>query len=789
MAWASGDEARWGAPVALALSIGALVTYVLWWTRGFWSANSLDNLPGLFSYPSAFIGDLVLLPIAAGMLTALCRTLRANPAVHRSGRIATVIGLLIGISVQTLWLCDDKPALNWTLPVPHTFNLAGWWHAVYFTALCSIFSALFVTAICSLKERMDDRTVASIVAGPASAITFGCLFGYGLLAIHDSGEGRLSGWSSIIALVATALFVLGMGAVLLRKADWTLRWPISRGAALALLFYISVVVISRACGEVGNGWALGIACTTLISIAVAVLLCFPASGSLYRSARGLWHMVLTASALALATSICWNWIATYVQHNSLLVGILLFIVLFLVNPTLLGLLGVPWSWTRQRLATMAALWGLALIALVAAAPDWGRIVGPASGDLVVVLVIGLLTGVCFSPIKKLMWDLLHVHDSDAAHDPTKKYKDTINLAFLLLTAFAAVAALISMAYATSLARGMRSASGVMPNFWWLVFVGLLLTCLAAAGVRSPSLSVVILYAWPLALVILTHPGPLRESSGSLGTFGAILAILTGIAAAIYGLWTADSILFNVVLLRAANLDVRAAAVTVGAVLSSVVAGYVATTTALGQGLSEPYEFPWGFAAAALILILNASLCVFIASVTAPAPMRHTDDDAVLTLKYLAQDGYLFAVLYLVAVVFPIQAAIYSLSTGSWERFTTSFAVASPLLTFFVVVFLETIKINRAHADNEIAKRVSDKSSQRTSDEVANKISGTVRKNRAIAARIASAYRSLRQAPRNRLDEADHVIALHTHCENQNMLAYALAIASLSGAIILLGERE
>jgi hypothetical protein len=107
----------------------------------------------------------------------------------------------------------------------------------------------------------------------------------------------------------------------------------------------------------------------------------------------------------------------------------------------------------------------------------------------------------------------------------------------------------------------------------------------------------------------------------------------------------------------------------------------------------------------------------------------------------------------------------------------------------VIVFLETIKINRAHVENEIAKRVSDTSPQRVSDELAKRIRDTVQGNDTIASRMISMANILGRKTEDRADEADYVIALHNHCGNQDILAYSLALVSLSGAVIPIGERQ
>ena len=109
----------------------------------FWHFDVKDPaLLGLYSYRAATIGDGLCLPcITASAVFYLL----SHPSVNRRERkLSWIIGVvfgLLGAAVQASWLISDTTGLNWTIPRQHYFNMAGWYHALFFAGM------LFLTGV------------------------------------------------------------------------------------------------------------------------------------------------------------------------------------------------------------------------------------------------------------------------------------------------------------------------------------------------------------------------------------------------------------------------------------------------------------------------------------------------------------------------------------------------------------------------------------------------------------------------------------------------------------------
>lgn len=255
--------ARWGPSrrpefwIALAVfAAGYGVLTMMWWL-GDWRAD----LPGLYDYRSATLGDGALLPALAAALVALGK--RAATAEARWVGIATVLGIVAGAVTQLLWLSDPAPRVNWTLPHPHHFNVAGWWHAGFLVAACGLFSGLWVWALSRIgaNERRSGMaaTRASLGSFPATVAVASSLALAGLIEIDSSSASQTrAGLTSIVAvgagLVVLALLAgvtVGYSAVWQARRSWlwaalaavaicatAARWPphaLQLGALIALI--------------------------------------------------------------------------------------------------------------------------------------------------------------------------------------------------------------------------------------------------------------------------------------------------------------------------------------------------------------------------------------------------------------------------------------------------------------------------------------------------------------------------------------------------------------------------
>jgi hypothetical protein len=140
------------------------------WIAGDWKRD----VPGLFDYRSATVGDGLLLPALAACLVAGIRALPASPAATRPRRLrasivgATLAGAALGAGTQALWLLDASPRLNWTLPRPHAFSVAGWYHAAFITLACGTFAGLAMAWV--RRTRAAARSSGFGVASGAGSV-------------------------------------------------------------------------------------------------------------------------------------------------------------------------------------------------------------------------------------------------------------------------------------------------------------------------------------------------------------------------------------------------------------------------------------------------------------------------------------------------------------------------------------------------------------------------------------------------------------------------------------------
>lgn len=131
-------------PAGLVFCLGYLCMYSFWLLLG-----TSQNLPGFFDYKAAIIGDGMCLPVLIGALNMF---IHLYPPVSIKGKkLGYIIGILFGliaVIVQGQWLVSDYTLLNWTIPILHHFNIAGWYHSLFFIAMFTIIGILFSNMWC-----------------------------------------------------------------------------------------------------------------------------------------------------------------------------------------------------------------------------------------------------------------------------------------------------------------------------------------------------------------------------------------------------------------------------------------------------------------------------------------------------------------------------------------------------------------------------------------------------------------------------------------------------------------
>ncbi len=164
-----------------------------------------SDVPGLWSYRSATIGDGLLLPVAAALLVECGDRLQAAPAERWKTATAGAIGALCGSLLIVSWLRDPSPTINWTSPAPHQFNSAGWWHAIFLIAASGLFAVLIFRVLyrANRSRKIGEGHVAvELLKTPGAAIVFACLEGFVALVARDSFESL--GVTTSFSAVATA---------------------------------------------------------------------------------------------------------------------------------------------------------------------------------------------------------------------------------------------------------------------------------------------------------------------------------------------------------------------------------------------------------------------------------------------------------------------------------------------------------------------------------------------------------------------------------------------------------
>lgn len=121
----------------------------------FWVFDpQIPSLPGLYDYMAATWGDGLFLPIGAGALVYyfLSNKNCCRKSTYAFSSLAFLIGVLIGALSQWSWLANENIEVNWTIPQPGYFTLAGWYHAFFFS--CAIgFYCCFLVLFFSIRFR------------------------------------------------------------------------------------------------------------------------------------------------------------------------------------------------------------------------------------------------------------------------------------------------------------------------------------------------------------------------------------------------------------------------------------------------------------------------------------------------------------------------------------------------------------------------------------------------------------------------------------------------------------
>jgi hypothetical protein len=269
-----------------AAGFGALNAF---WQLGDWRRD----VPGLWDYRSATIGDGVLLPLAAGVLVAAGSRVPTAPRERIAITSAGILGATAGALLQIAWLRDPSPQLNWTLPAPHTFNAPGLYHAAFLTVASGLFSAWTMRVLWRVRRHrsQDPARIEAMLRSPVAALLIGCLAGFVGLVVLDSYPTRDAAasvssllWSVAGTLLAGAVVAWSFGRSAVRAAWRTIGW----GCLLA----ISICVFAWRSGELPAEIALP---ELLVVMAVGIAL----GVDLWKRVGDLWWIGTAVACLLL----------------------------------------------------------------------------------------------------------------------------------------------------------------------------------------------------------------------------------------------------------------------------------------------------------------------------------------------------------------------------------------------------------------------------------------------------------------------------------------------------------
>lgn len=144
------------------LVLKSIIVGFVVWVLGFASMNLWWNilprnneLYGLYHYRAATWGDGICLPLLTGALYYIGEY-KNNKKLYI---LIGIVAFFIGFGIQISWLFDDNIVLNWTIPKVNHFNIAGWWHAIFFSLMFGILGTLLSKYVGGKAEDSSNESI------------------------------------------------------------------------------------------------------------------------------------------------------------------------------------------------------------------------------------------------------------------------------------------------------------------------------------------------------------------------------------------------------------------------------------------------------------------------------------------------------------------------------------------------------------------------------------------------------------------------------------------------------
>ena len=147
-----------------------------------------------------------------------------------SGKVF-LLGALVGIIVQLSWIVSDNTKLNWTIDKIHHFNLAGYYHAIYFVVM----SGLILSILCRTILVYNVRD--TLVSKTSLTVMWISLVGYYFMHYLDDHYALSNNKYMLFLTVGVSIIVYIVGSF----KDSGMTWMIGAGVVVVFIVFMAIV--------------------------------------------------------------------------------------------------------------------------------------------------------------------------------------------------------------------------------------------------------------------------------------------------------------------------------------------------------------------------------------------------------------------------------------------------------------------------------------------------------------------------------------------------------------------
>lgn len=758
--------------MVLAIFVAGLILPI-WWLV----ARPVGHLPGLGAYPSAYLGDTILLPVGCLILVIGIRNLLPAQHEYVGAAVGATVAAAAAIAVQAAWLRDPHPRLNWTLPRAEHFNAAGWWHAIYFTAMSAVVFTLAIVFLLRVRHnrRSDQGSVSKVSDSPGAVILLATFGSYIALVVHDNfSTSTTSASASSLALTGAAvllavlLITFTYGRLVVRLIRPAL---IAVGIIDTITTFAAIKLHSRTLLTAESAAAVCV-------IAAIAIECHLVSVARYGARRARTWKILGIGATVCVLVSSWIQLATpLAQHD-------LGSVAVVTAGSLLILIGVLFSLLQweARAVLPVTLVGL-LVMGVAAAAAWyqavpARLVS-ANGVAVtiVTILVGAVIGISSYVIKARTDGVLGVPVD--VNRPGRRLQSGMapraSAALALIALFAVGGFLATFTFVVVVNRNLRfpSRTAFAPGDMRILITGAVVFAVSAAvfavKVQWPTNQIVQIYASTMRVAVSLALGALLIDDMVGGQFST-LQVIEGIGVGVITfLWTFNSVLNNIWLMQGRRMSLGTITSSLSlALLSGATGAWVLTVGIMSRANART---PWQAATIALAaLIITGGLVVLLGGSDGVGLPHYTE---LPVWRGLLQDALSCSAIILI-LIFPV-VYLWSITT-----FGVGLVAALPIIAVFAIPFIWIMKANREHPSVEAYRLIKPRSKAKA---LLADMEG--RSLQRFAGDQLILFDALKEPCRPKSEDFIRILAAHTR--NQNRLAGIMIMVPVAGTLqILLG---